>query len=257
MFRRIESGIHIASGSTVATMASRRAAPLFVGWRWRRVLAVSVVAMMASCGDGDNTGPGNDSGGPDALGVGFTVCGSATCQPGQYCYDSNTSFCSNGCLSNVNCAADQTCDTSSGHTGTCRNKGGDVTPPETCTPTPTFNDECGQMALCLDVSQTDYTHVYKCVETTPCEGSGQCQPGATGAVCNDGYLPAKGKICLPGSCSTTSNCPADSSCLKQQGGILGSCSSGAMGSVCLDDSDCISGLTCTGAFPGTFGFCLP
>lgn len=39
---------------------------------------------------------------------GFTECGSVLCQPGQWC---NNLACETGCLSNVNCAEAQVCDT--------------------------------------------------------------------------------------------------------------------------------------------------
>lgn len=62
---------------------------------------------------------------------GFTDCtpmgfenNPTTCQPGQYCEDSNLAICEPGCLSNVNCAADQTCDIPSGQSvGACANDG--------------------------------------------------------------------------------------------------------------------------------------
>jgi len=61
------------------------------------------------------------------LAPGFTACGDfpagpVTCQPGQYCEDAIFSNCEPGCLSNLNCAADQTCIKDSGENiGTCQN----------------------------------------------------------------------------------------------------------------------------------------
>ncbi len=66
-----------------------------------------------------NTGGGNN-GGDDQ---GFTSCGNFnTCQPGQYCEDDTFGDCAPGCLSNANCASDQTCESESGEPiGTCEN----------------------------------------------------------------------------------------------------------------------------------------
>jgi hypothetical protein len=56
---------------------------------------------------------------------GFTSCGGfQECQPGQYCYDDTFGECLSGCLSNENCAFDQTCDKVPGdNVGTCQNEG--------------------------------------------------------------------------------------------------------------------------------------
>ncbi len=56
---------------------------------------------------------------------GVTDCGSAVCQACQYCFDETFNDCSNGCLSNTNCAGDQTCQKGAGEdVGSCQNNGG-------------------------------------------------------------------------------------------------------------------------------------
>ncbi|HVZ36678.1 MAG TPA: hypothetical protein VG963_29820, partial [Polyangiaceae bacterium] len=50
-----------------------------------------------------------------------TPCGVQTCSAGQYC---DNSLCSNGCLSDDNCASNQSCDKQAGeNVGTCQTHG--------------------------------------------------------------------------------------------------------------------------------------
>jgi hypothetical protein len=77
-----------------------------------------------------NTAPGSSSSGAAAAGGnGVTSCGNfpdmiaKSCQAGQYCDDEGFSKCLNGCLSDTNCASNQTCEKASAtKVGNCINK---------------------------------------------------------------------------------------------------------------------------------------
>ncbi len=87
--------------------------------------------MLEMCFGGGNpnnvTPPNNNSGDSCSDQQGYTLCtfdaqfDDSCCQPGQYCSDSDFNECTNGCLSNENCAGDQTCDLSGGSPGVCMN----------------------------------------------------------------------------------------------------------------------------------------
>ncbi len=69
----------------------------------------------ASDDDDDDDGTSSSSGGN-----GQTECGNCTgstnmCQAGQYCEDAILCICTEGCLSNTNCASDQVCNTAAGY----------------------------------------------------------------------------------------------------------------------------------------------
>jgi len=93
------------------------------------LLVSSLLIGLVACGGGETSGEtGGGSGGSGGSKPGFTACGDypdnqpKTCQPGQYCSDEKFSDCSTGCLSNVNCASDQTCVKAAGQDeGTCQN----------------------------------------------------------------------------------------------------------------------------------------
>jgi len=113
----------------------------------RSTLIVAVVAVLglASAGCGGNSGSpapnngaagnggGNNAAGSNSTynnnpGNGITACGDfpdgpKSCQAGQYCSDQTFSRCEAGCLSDTNCASNQTCQKASGATtGSCQNK---------------------------------------------------------------------------------------------------------------------------------------
>ena len=47
---------------------------------------------------------------------------------------------------------------------------------------------------------------------------------------NDGLIPGKDKICLPGLCTEAEHCPGDWSCVEfETGSVIGYCSSGSVG----------------------------
>lgn len=107
------------------------------------LMAVALVFGLgvAGCGSDDDGGSNNGTGGASSgtggassgtggsssTGNGVTPCGNfpdsqpKSCQAGQYCADEIISDCQNGCLSNTNCASDQTCEKSAGEdVGTCQ-----------------------------------------------------------------------------------------------------------------------------------------
>ena len=116
-------------------------------------------------GGGDNGGGdngGGDNGGSDNAGQ--TPCGNFPefedkfCQAGQYCKDMTFSECASGCLSDNNCASNQTCAKENGEqVGVCQNKPMMVdgeceavcTKMKACDPTIT-NETCNQ--FCAGVS---------------------------------------------------------------------------------------------------------
>lgn len=129
-------------------------------------------------GDGESDDGTNDSGG----GGGSTDCtppgfedSPTLCQAGQYCADSTLAVCEGGCLSNQNCADDQSCEIPSGASeGVCVNQGSAVTEEDfcekflSCQPSATAelcgmvyattNGECHQCFLaenCGDISDFD------------------------------------------------------------------------------------------------------
>lgn len=98
--------------------------------RLGRMLACGVltgIMVLAACGDdgddgNDEGGDGDSSGGGGGKGEGgTTTCGLQTCESGQYC---SNMICLDGCLSDKNCASNQTCEdmNEDTHVGTCRNK---------------------------------------------------------------------------------------------------------------------------------------
>ena len=103
------------------------------------VLGVSLVGAPACDGNTD----GDEQ---EALGDGATDCTPAgypspvTCQAGQFCADPLLGICEEGCLSDLNCADNQVCDTDPGY---CTNTG---TPP---TPEGISQEEfCDKLLVC-------------------------------------------------------------------------------------------------------------
>ena len=74
-------------------------------------VVLSVLFLSVACGGGADS----------SVRSGVTECGTAvSCQAGQYCSDPRFAECSVGCLSNNNCAGDQTCVTVPGSSvGSC------------------------------------------------------------------------------------------------------------------------------------------
>lgn len=215
---------------------------------------------------GDTEGGGeteNAEGGGAEGGGGFEPCSSDTpCPDGLFCFNG---LCALGCTNNDNCADDQYCDTSSllcqnNEVPSCDGDGdclGDQvcvsglcsTAPESTACTPAASpDGCESNAICFEDESTT-----SCYTMPACAEDGSCPVGAGGAVCNDGYVPNKDRICLLGACETAEHCPGDSICARPAGNALGFCSSGAVGSPCTDGTECASGV-CNNPL-GILGIC--
>ena len=82
---------------------------------------------------------------------------------------------------------------------------------------------------------------------------GSCPVGAHGAVCNTGFFAEKAHVCLYGRCVEQKDCPEGARCLTTIG-VLGYCSNGDPGSVCVTKDDCKQ-RECWSAGAG-FGICL-
>jgi hypothetical protein len=95
----------------------------------------------------------------------------------------------------------------------------------------------------------------KCYSFPACAQDKTCPTGLQGAVCNDGLIPNKGRICLTGLCRTVANCPASWICFKNTPtDVLGGCSSKGFGSPCKTGADCLSN-NCSVFAPGFPGIC--
>lgn len=115
-------------------------------WTMNKSMMVAAILVLglvtAGCGgddsDGEGGGLGGGSGGSSGNTAGsggggdtrngITPCGNfpdqqaKSCQAGQYCEDEILSKCTAGCLSNTNCASNQTCEKASGaDVGSCQN----------------------------------------------------------------------------------------------------------------------------------------
>jgi hypothetical protein len=232
----------------------------------RRIGAILFACSLLMAGCGNSSGTGN---GPSNSNGSSLPCtpGDNDCPAGQFCFNG---LCAIGCQSNQDCASDQYCATDTD--GLCHNKqvptcdgDGDCEGRQVCTqgyctapseseqqcdPNAISNDGCSDTAVCVERDGSP-----ECVTLPRCSEDGTCPTGQAGAVCNDGYLPDKDKVCLLGACESSSNCPSDWSCVKQQNSVLGFCSSGGFGSPCTEDSQCESG-SCSTFGPGTVGVCM-
>ena len=158
-------------------------------------LMILTVFALSACGDDDDSGDDGDtsstssgtssssssssSGGSSSGGDGTTVCSAPSlpeviCAAGQYCADQNFQDCQNGCLSNDNCAGDQTCIKAAGEdVGSCQNN--------TTTPTgPTVEEFTTKCLACgLDTVTADQcAQIYNAV-------SEACRTCIVASNCND------------------------------------------------------------------------
>lgn len=241
---------------------------------WMTLALVTACGPVVSGNDGGTGGGGGGTGGGGGGGGGSSALCSASnkCPAGQFCFNG---LCAMGCNSNGDCAADQYCDTADlGPPYFCKNKtvtscpstpcasnqqcinsvcSAKPDPSASCTPRPDFNDGCDKYSVCDDPDD-DGPEPTTCYSFPACPETGACPVGMTGAVCNDGYIPNKGRFCMIGACKDASHCPSDWKCVKtSQNAVLGACSSGQPFSPCASNDDCVSGNCFTQ--PGFIGMC--
>ncbi len=215
----------------------------------------------AGGGSGGNGGAGGSggSGGSGGNSSGALCDAQNKCPAGQFCFNG---ICAIGCQSNGDCASDQYCDTMDlGPPYFCKNKTVQTCPsvpcasnqecknglcaakpppnPPMCMPRPDGNDGCDTYSLCFPEADG---MTASCYGFPPCAQDGTCPSGLVGAVCNQGYIPNKGRMCLTGACRDQSHCPANWKCLRRSTDVLGSCSAGEVNDPCLADGDCQSGI---------------
>lgn len=226
----------------------------------------ALVSLSLACGGGGvSSNPGPDASPGDLLG-GALCSTESPCPDGQFCFNG---LCAIGCNSQADCADSQYCDTEFDRL--CHDKVVTVCPDTPCadsqvcqsgfcsTPPvstvceirPDGNDGCASNAICIENDQ----EMPQCYSFPACPEDGVCPTGIFGAVCNDGIFPDKGHICLTSLCQNGSHCPAEHSCIKGTGAVVGNCSNGSIGSVCLNEGDCQNG-SCVGGLAGAPGICF-
>jgi hypothetical protein len=240
---------------------------------WMTTCAALAVGLWVGVGCGSSTEgpPGqnpNGQQGPSGL-----CSATQKCPAGQWCFNG---LCAPGCNSNQDCAADQYCDTKDAQPYFCKNKtvsscpstpcqsnqecrnglctAASSEPSSGCTPSPSFNDSCDKYSVCVDEDE-EGPRAAGCLSFPPCPENGVCPVGIGGAVCNEKYIPNKGRFCMPGACSNATHCPADWKCVRQTTNqILGFCSAGGPYALCFLPTDCLSGI-CNIPAPGFPGMC--
>ncbi len=214
--------------------------------------------------------------------TGATTCGTASCAAGQYCADSRVSNCTPGCLSDQNCADNQTCSKTGADIGACVNTGGPPPPSNTkyscclndvyfaCADKASF-DKCAGFdfgACDMACSPADFACHQQCAsqaanakhDPSACnQQPGKCptSPPPTGGSCNgsgfstcqiDSDCHSSSKHCTGGKCffnQAGSKCNIDSDCGDGNHCTSGCCLTNTAGSKCNIDSDCGSGNHCT------------
>lgn len=137
--------------------------------------------------------------------AGFTRCGGVTCQPGQYCLNETFDNCTDGCLSNINCAADQVCDTDA-FNPTCIN---------TSAPPPMMDAAVDGLGACQAACDHFQTCGLGAADTAGCRS--QCasltmdQQLAIGGCGDD--LCISVTTCLGVDCLSDADCGAGQECL--------------------------------------------
>ncbi len=230
------------------------------------VLFSAAFLFSINCGGG---GGGDDDGVDGGGGGAELICSSSNpCPDGQFCWNG---LCALGCNSNDDCADDQYCDTEFDRlchnmtVATCPDTPcaeGQVcrdglcsTPPvqSDCTPRLDGEDGCDAYSICLEEDDESTS----CYSFPACDHEGNCPTGTIGAVCNNGIIPNKAHICLTGLCQEVGHCPSSWGCVKLSTDVVGACSDGQFGALCLGEADCQPGLDCVQAMPGSYGMCQP
>ena len=169
----------------------KRFVPVFVA-------AIAALALVA-CDDGDSSGSDmtsntatgtntNTSGGDTSMttdtstggGDGTTPCFSSPapetfCQAGQYCEDPLFAMCTNGCLNDMNCASNQTCNIPSGQSvGACENVGSAVTKEQVCNKLQACDPANYEQALCDQLYAGTNATCHECIANANCADSEAC-----------------------------------------------------------------------------------
>jgi len=156
------------------------------------LFSVGLACAASGCSGGDDGGDSDTANTSTTSGTGSTTAGTSQgetggtldpgvtdctppgltqvlCQAGQYCEDSVLGICTNGCLSNANCAADQTCEKAGGaNEGTCQNVGGSgPTEAEFCDKLLTC-DPAGTMAQCSTLYKATNEGCHNCIVDGNC-----------------------------------------------------------------------------------------
>ncbi|MHB8420810.1 MAG: hypothetical protein ACYDCL_22270 [Myxococcales bacterium] len=255
----------------------------------RSFITTSLALTLAACGSNGNDGKtktstssGSGSSGGSPI---FNPTCPSGCPKGQFCFDG---LCAIGCLADSDCSSSQYCDTQWSHlcqdeqVPSCSSSSGcqggqqcveglctaalTQQPASPCNPNVNLasgqSDGCDATSVCLQAkdSNGNPTGSPYCETFPACGAPGsnpECPVGQYGALCNDGYLSAKGRFCMPSLCKTQGNCPSGWGCVTFPSGPgLGACSNGSLGSVCDPNHPCQSGLSCEAEL-GSFGQCLP
>jgi hypothetical protein len=243
-----------------------------------RVIAVMGTAGLVGCFVPVDVGGGLDAGSDarpdggaamDAGHAGGPCSSTAECLAGETCFNG---VCAASCQSGSDCASGQYCDQlcHADTPATCGD-GGACGPTQVCVegycstpPTDpqcdeyavtTGTDGCDAGALCINPVGANQPSK-GCFTLPACGADGRCPPGEQGAVCNDGYVKNKGRVCLIGVCKTAADCPAGWACVNMlSNDPVGACSDGSSGSACSQPSDC-KNTTCNNPVPGWAGVCL-
>jgi hypothetical protein len=116
-------------------------------------------------------------------------------------------------------------------------------------------DNCDKYAICLDPNDENKP---KCYSFPACPEVGSCPTGTEGAVCNDGIIPNKARMCLTGLCKSSLNCPSAWSCVRfASNAVVGVCSNGSNFTPCNSAVDCSSAANkCAKGSPSDYsGYC--
>lgn len=222
--------------------------------------AAFVLLSGLGCDDGNgqlptNTNPDN----PPAT----TSCGTVNCAVGQYCQDPTLAICQNGCLTDSNCASNQTCQKTAGATtGACVNK---VVEP----PTPTGNCDafCSKSMACnpsITAAQCEQVCAGLNDTCKSCIAGANCasldDETACQSECGAGPPPAKYEHLLD-SCAAL--CQGDLSCVKApnaSGGDDGICTKQCGTVFDCDDLEGLKGIDtweCSSDISGAAKACVP
>ncbi len=185
----------------------------FRWWSLAFVLGVGAVACGGAAadddGDDDESEETDDEKDSDKEKQGFVRCGEVTCQPGQFCKDESQDYCELGCQSNINCAADQSCEEISDvtHVGTCMQAAAQEDQLARC------KDACSQMvscgllaaaegsdcqAACASADEATQRSVADCVSSWTCEAP---LPACLGIECGGAYeCGGVDETCVDGAC---------------------------------------------------------